>query len=160
MSSLRWITAALALTLAPLACAYTGGPPVNYDAVALAGADARLQGAWKLASFRPERPLEPMMQAFVEFQYDTLAVRFERGRLIAQSPGVHVDRGYRITQAEGDRFKMTSFDEQGVPYDAVCTFVSPYTLEVTSWTEPWRGVATLRRLSAVENALGPLPGAR
>jgi hypothetical protein len=159
MSSPRWIAAALALMVAPLGCGHTG-TPLPTDAIALAGADARLHGAWKLAGFRPERPLDPMIRAFVEFQYNTLVVRFEGGRLLAQSPGVNVDRSYRITEADGNRFKMTSFDPQGVPYDAVCTFVQPDTLEVSSWTEPWRGVATLQRMGPWENGLGPLPGAR
>lgn len=158
MISPRWTAAALALTLAPLGCDHTGSPPINADAIALAGADTRLHGTWKLTGFRPERPLDPMAQAFVAFQYNTLTVRFDRGRFVAQSPGVHVDRSYRITQADGDRFKMTSYDEQGVPYEAVCIFVRPDTLEVTSWTEPWRGVATLQRMSSWENAVGPVPG--
>ena len=143
---------AVALTGCPRPASVTGP-----DTIALANADAHLAGTWKLARFQPERPLDAMSQAFVEFQYGNLTVRFHRGRFVAESPGVHVDRAYRIVEAQGDRFKIVSYDEQGVPYDAVCTFTQPDTLEINSWTPPWRGVATLTRVPAWET---PLPGAR
>ncbi|MFT3764382.1 MAG: hypothetical protein QM820_02510 [Minicystis sp.] len=149
------------LVLALAGCPRAGaGTVTGPDPVALANADARLHGAWKLVRFQPERPLDAMSQAFVTFQYNNLTVRFDRGRFVAESPGVHVDRAYRIIEADGDRFKVVSYDEQGVPYDAVGTFVQADTLEINSWTEPWRGVATLTRTSPWENVPGPLPNGR
>jgi hypothetical protein len=112
-------------------------------ALAAASADVRLRGTWRLQTFRPETPLEPMLQAFVQFQTQNLVVRFDGRRFVAESPGVHVDRTYQIHDAYGDRFKLTSFDAQGVPYDTNCTFVRDDVLEINSWTEPWRGVGTI-----------------
>jgi hypothetical protein len=135
---------ALALAGAVSGCggAQAGGPS---DAAVLADLDTRLHGSWRFLGFRPERPLDPMAQAFVAFQNGNLTVRLERGRMIAESPGIHVDRAYRLHDAAGEQFKMTSFDEQGVAYEAVCAFTRPDVLEVTSWTDPWRGVATFQR---------------
>jgi hypothetical protein len=123
--------------------AQTGGPS---DATVLARIDERLHGAWTLQAYRPATPLDPMAQAFVAFQYGNLTVRLEGGRLLADSPGVHLSRSYRLHDGYGDQFKLTSFDDQGVAYDAVCTFVRPDVLEVNSWTDPWRGVATFQKV--------------
>ena len=139
------VVIATAFALAGGGCggAQTGGPP---DAIVLARIDERLHGAWKLTGYRPATPLDPMAQAFVAFQYGNLMVRLERGRLLADSPGVHLSRSYRLRDGYGDQFKLTSFDEQGVAYDAVGTFVRPDVLEVNSWTDPWRGVATFQKV--------------
>jgi hypothetical protein len=125
------------------------------DAAVLADIDTRLHGAWRLQSFVPVTPLEPMLQAFVTFQYGNLTVRLERGRFVADSPGVHLSRAYRLHDAYGDRFKLTSFDEQGVPYDAECTFLQPDVLQVNSWTDPWRGVATFQRAAGGNDGWPP-----
>jgi hypothetical protein len=118
------------------------------DVAALASLDTRLHGTWRFLGFRPETPLDIVTQAFVAFQSGNLTVRLERGRMIAESPGLHVDRAYRLHDVAGEQFKITSFDEQGVPYEAVCTFLRPDLIEVSSWTDPWRGVATLQKETA------------
>jgi hypothetical protein len=144
MFPLRSVAAVLALSIA--GCSAPAGPSApDLMARAVASVDARLAGAWRLQGFRPERPLDPMSQAFLQVQFGQLVVRFDRGRMVGESPGVHVDRAYRISEADLMRFKITAYDEQGVPYDAVCTFAQPDVLEVNSWSEPWRGVATLTR---------------
>jgi hypothetical protein len=148
--------AAVALALAALGAASgCGGAQlgVSSDTAVLADLDTRLHGTWRFLGFRPATPLDAMTQAFVAFQSGNLTVRLERGRMIAESPGIHVDRAYRLHDAAGEQFKITSFDEQGVPYEAGCTFTRPDVIEVRSWTDPWRGVATLQR----ESAPGPLP---
>ena len=85
-----------------------------------------------------------MLQTMLEFQYGRLVARFDGKRMIADSIGIHVDRAYQISEAKGDEFKMTSFDEHGVPYEAVCTFAEGK-LQVHSTTDPWRGFALLTR---------------
>lgn len=144
VAAVLMVTLALAAGSALSGCggAQAAGPS---DAAVIADLDTRLHGAWTFLGFRPERPLDPMAQAFVAFQSGNLTVRLERGRMIAESPGVHVDRAYRLHDVTGDQFKMTVYDEQGVPYEAVCTFTRPGVLEVSSWTDPWRGVATFQR---------------
>jgi hypothetical protein len=148
--------AALALALLG-ACQPNGAASPDAAMVAKASAEARLRGAWKLRDFRPEKPLDPMSAAFVQFQCGNLVVRFDRGRFVAESPGVHVDRAFQIIQADGDQFRAVSYDDQGVAYDAAGTFVQADTLQINSWSEPWRGVATLSRMTPWENVLGPLP---
>jgi hypothetical protein len=147
---------ALALAFAPLGAASgCGGAELAgpTDAAALADLDTRLHGTWRFLGFRPATPLDVMAQAFVAFQNGNLTVRLERGRMIAESPGVHLDRAYRLHDAAGEQFKITSLDEQGVPYEAGGTFIRPDVLEVSSWTDPWRGVATFQR----ESGPAPLP---
>ncbi len=138
------VAGVLALALTGAGCGAAPGGPA--DAFALARIDERLHGAWTLQSYRPATPLDPMAQAFVAFQYNNLTVRLDHGRIHAESPGVRLDRGYRLHDGYGDQFKLTSFDDQGVAYDAVCTFVRPDLLEVNSWTDPWRGVATFLKV--------------
>jgi hypothetical protein len=150
------LPAALAVALATLgALPGCGGAQLQgpADAVVLADLDTRLHGTWRFLGFRSATPLDVMAQAFIAFQNNNLTVRLSRGRMIAESPGVHLDRAYRLHDAAGEQFKITSFDEQGVPYEAGCTFTRPDLLEVSSWTDPWRGVATFQK----ESGPGPLP---
>ena len=144
-----------ALFTASLGCAGTPVPPADLDARAVADADARLRGSWTLQSFRPDVSLEPMLQTMLEFQYGRLTATFDGKRMIADSIGIHVDRAYQISEARGDEFKMTSFDDHGVPYEAVCTFAEGK-LQVHSTTNPWHGFALLTRTVP---GLPAMPGA-
>lgn len=135
----------VALATAPaLGCGASQSGPNDIQRE-LASVDARLRGAWLLASFAPEMPLEPTMQALLGFQYERLLVTFDGHRLVADSPGIHADRAYQIAQVVGDDFKVVSYDDQGVPYESWCRFAPDGTLTVRSETPPWRGVATLHR---------------
>lgn len=151
--SLLLALAALAVT--SLGCAGTAVPPADFAARAAADADAQLRGSWTLQSFRPEVSLEPMLQTMLDFQYGRLTARFDGKRMIADSVGIHVDRAYQISEAKGDQFKMTSFDDHGVPYEAICSFAEGK-LQVHSTTDPWRGMALLTRTVP---ALPAMPGA-
>jgi hypothetical protein len=146
--SLFWTAAAVTLCGAALLGAGCGrgasrGPDAT--AVAIASIDTRLRGSFRLVSFVPEVPLEPMLASMLEFQYGTLVLRFDGKRIIADSPGVHVDRAYEIREPKGDRFKLVSLDEAGVPYESVCEFAGSDQVLVYSQTPPWKGVATIRR---------------
>jgi hypothetical protein len=155
-SSLLLVLAALA---APsLGCASAAMPPADFAARAAADAAARLKGSWTLQSFRPETSLEPMLQAMLDFQYGRLTAVFDGQRMVADSVGIHVDRAYQISEAKGDEFKMTSFDEHGVPYEAICSFLDGK-LQVHSTTDPWRGYALLTRTAPAVPGLPPLPAA-
>jgi hypothetical protein len=152
-SSLLFLLTALFTT--SLGCAGAAPPPADLTARAVADADARLRGSWTLQSFRPDVPLEPMLQAMLDFQYGRLTATFDGKRMVADSVGIHVDRAYQISEPKGDEFKMTSFDDHGVPYEAICTFAEGK-LQVHSTTDPWRGYALLTRSVP---ALPALPGA-
>ncbi len=151
-SSLLLVLAALAVP--SLGCAGAPVPPADFAARAVADAAAQIKGSWTLQSFRPEVSLEPMLQAMLDFQYGRLTAVFDGQRMVATSVGIHVERAYTITEARGDEFKMTSFDEHGVPYEAVCAFMEGK-LQVHSTTDPWRGYAMLTRTVPT---LPPMPG--
>ncbi|WP_437720155.1 hypothetical protein [Sorangium sp. So ce861] len=114
-------------------------------AAAIASIDARLRGSFRLVRFEPEVPLEPMLASMLEFQYAHLIVRFDGKRILADSPGLHVDRAYEIRDPAWDRFKLISYDEAGIAYEALCEFSEQGELIVYAQTPPWKGVATLRR---------------
>jgi uncharacterized membrane protein len=114
-------------------------------AQAIADVDARTRGAWVLQSFVPDTPLEPMLQTMLDFQFGRLVVRLDGKRMVADSTGIHVDRAYKISEVNGDQFKMTSFDTQGVAYESTCMFLPDGKVEIHATTSPWRGVAVVSR---------------
>jgi len=137
------------LAAAPMglsACGAKDAHSAETDAqVAIASVDARLRGAWVLQSFTPDEPLEPMLKSMLEFQFGRLVVRLDGKRLVADSPGIHVERAYQISEVKGDQFKLTSFDQNGVPYESTCSFQIDGRLQVHSTTDPWRGMAMVSR---------------
>jgi hypothetical protein len=72
-------------------------------------------------------------------------VEFNGQNIVAQGPGVTINRTYKIGDAYLDHFKATVYDSYGVGIDSVCDFKG-YTLEVTGLTNPWRGRASFRRM--------------
>jgi hypothetical protein len=136
---------AIGLLLA-IGCGGAPGPSRPDPAVqAIAGADARLRGAWRLVRFDPVEPLEPMLQQLLlAFQASAVA-RFDGAQLVADAPGIHLVRRYQIREAQGDRFTIVSFDDQGVAYVSKCDFGPGGQLVVYSESDPWRGTATLQR---------------
>src|SRR5262245_51782536 len=139
--SLRTMASALLLALGAAACggAKEARSPEAEAQAAIASIDTRIRGAWVLQSFTPDDPLEPMLKAMLEFQFGRLVVRLDGKRLVADSPGIHVERTYQISEAKGDQFKLTSFDAQGVPYESTCMFQMDGKVLVHSTTDPWRG---------------------
>ena len=143
----RFLAALTAVVLAAAPACGGSQEPAGPDAAAMAikAAGDRLRGNWKLVQFVPETPLEPMLQALLQMQYQSLTVIFDGTRVRAESPGIHFNRPYLVKEANGDRFKLVSFDESGVPYESQCEFGQGDTLVVYSQTAPWRGVGTMRR---------------
>ncbi|WP_437739124.1 hypothetical protein WME73_26165 [Sorangium sp. So ce302] len=135
-------TAVLTAQAAGCGSSAARGPDAGAE---IASIDARLRGSFRLVRFEPEVPLEPMLASMLEFQYAHLVVRFDGKRILADSPGLHVDRAYEIRDPAWDRFKLVSYDEAGVAYEALCEFSDQGELVVHAQTPPWKGVATLRR---------------
>ena len=127
------------------AAAPTGLTSAEVLAATIQAADKRLHGSWRLVSFVPDTPLGPALQAMLEYQYQALTIRFEGGRIKAESPGIHFDRRYEVREVNGDRFKLISYEEGGIPYESVCEFGENETLIIYSQTSPWKGVATIHR---------------
>ncbi|MGK3993008.1 hypothetical protein [Sorangium sp. So ce1024] len=144
---LRLLLAACAAALAvqTAGCGSGGAQASGGAAAEIASIDARLRGTFRLVRFEPEVPLEPMLASMLEFQYAHLVIRFDGQRIIADSPGLHVDRAYEIRDPAWNRFKIVSYDEAGVAYEALCEFSGEQELIVHAQTPPWKGVATLRR---------------
>jgi hypothetical protein len=129
------------------ACAHgQEGPPPDNSAQAIATVDARLKGHWKLDRFQPIEPLGPMLDTLLQFQYQNLAITLDGKRLVADSPGLHIDRAYQVKEAEGDRFKVVVWDDQGVPVESSCNFLQSGQVEASVRSDPWRGTATLRKV--------------
>ena len=148
----RRATAGIALALAALGVA-TGackGDPALSAADALSRArgeiEQRIQGRWRLVSFVPDEALSPMLQALLAFQFDRLTVEFDHGRLRAHSPGVEVDRAYRVERPAGDTFQLVVLDEQNIDYESSCEFDQTERLQFRSRSSTWQGHGVLERL--------------
>lgn len=122
--------------------------PADQKARAVAAADVRLRGAWVLQSFTPETPLEPILVPMLQFQFGQLVVKMDGQRMVADSPGLHVERTYRITDVRGDELDLLTFDEQGVSYPATALFVGDDDIRFRSITTRWKGEGTLHRTAA------------
>jgi hypothetical protein len=108
--------------------------------------DARLQGGWRLQAYRPDVPLEPMLQLLLSQQMQSMVVRFEAGRLRADSATMHVDRAYCVTYAAGPYFKLQSPDSAGAMVESNATMSEDgQTIAFRTESEPWRGSGTLVR---------------
>jgi hypothetical protein len=111
-----------------------------------AGVNERLRGNWRLADYRPEVPLEATFQMLLTAQIQTMVIRFENGRLLADSPTIHLNRSYEITEVAGKSFKMTSRDDAGVAIVSSCQFSDDGTqVFFRGDTAPWRGIGTIRQ---------------
>ena len=110
--------------------------------------EARLQGSWRLVNYSPEEPLEPVFAVLLTAQINTMTIRFENGKMLAQSPSIDLIRNYRIENAAGPRFELVAFDEQNVAYRSSCELAfDGKTVTFRGTTAPWRGVGTLQRIS-------------
>src|SRR5262245_34401802 len=113
MLTARRCSLALAAALTVLGSGCKTGPaadPAEARARAIAAADVRLRGAWLLQNFTPDTPLEPMLAAMLAFQFGQMVVQLDGRNAVADSPGLHVQRGYRITEVQGDQFQLVVFD--------------------------------------------------
>jgi hypothetical protein len=135
------------LSLVPVlsaSCSKERGPVRDARAEAAATVGQRLQGRWVLVTFQPETPLEPVLQLLLNEQFNRLVVEFRGQALVAQGPGVTINRTYTIGDAYVDHFKATIYDSYGVGVDSVCDFSGDMLL-VNGITAPWRGRASFRR---------------
>ncbi len=106
----------------------------------------RLQGQWRLVDYRPEVPLEMMFQALLASQLQTMVVRFENGRLLADSPTIHLNRAFTINNIAGNLFRVVTTDDAGVALQSSCQFSDDGSqIFFRGDTAPWRGNGTLRR---------------
>ena len=101
---------------------------------------------WRLASWVPEQPLEPMLQALLSQQMASMTIRFAQGRVHADSPTIHIDRAYQVVDASGPQFVIVATDESGGTLRTSAQLSDDgATLSFRGETEPWRGSGTLVR---------------
>lgn len=138
------------LCLAATSCGGSTSAPTNTADTAARetmAMDARIRGTWRLTDFRPEVPLEPTLAGFLTLQLQTMAIRFEGGRLQATSPTMRADLAYRIVEAGGPMFKI-SLTKEGVDYLSSCRISDNNAqIDFRAETSPWRGTGTLVRVS-------------
>jgi len=104
-------------------------------------------GPWRLADYRPDISLEPMLQAMLAAQLRTMVVRFDGQTLSAQSPTVQVARPYAVENAAGLAFDLVSPDLQGGgSLRSRCELgTDGHHLTFHAQTEPWTGTGILER---------------
>ena len=142
----RWgLSLAVAVVLAS-GCGSEAQGPRSAEQVAAANreVDARLLGAWRIGSFTPDEPLGPTLEAMLAYHKQIMVVRFENGRIRADSPGITFDRRYEVRNADGLQFQLVAYDDTGTPQLSYCSFETNGSLRV-SMTSPWKGVGTLVR---------------
>jgi hypothetical protein len=140
---------ALVLSLAPLACG-PSSPPMSPDQLVLrdrAAVDRVLQSSgWKISSWRPDSQLEAMFQELLYQQMQTMTVRFANGHMVADSPTIHVDRAYAVTDAAGPSFTLIATDQNGVSLKTVAAISDDGNrIDFRGETDPWRGQGQLVR---------------
>ncbi len=137
------------LALALAACAPSGPAesPTQQQADYRVRAASQLESSsWRLASWVPEQPLEPMLQALLAQQLASMTVRFAQGRVRADSPTVHIDRAYQVADASGPQFVVVTTDDSGGTLRTSAQLSDDgATLNFRGETEPWRGSGTLVR---------------
>jgi hypothetical protein len=109
--------------------------------------DDRLQGGWRLVDYRPELAPDPMFQALLTAQLGALIVRFEHGRLSADSPTFHTTRAYRVVEAAGPLFTIESPDVGNAVLTTRGTISEDgQHISFQANTDPWRGSGALVRV--------------
>jgi hypothetical protein len=107
-------------------------------------ANQRLEGDWRLVSFRPTLALEAPLQGLLDAQYKTLTISFGKGEFTATGPGVQTSGRYEITSASGDVLTGRILDSSGVAYGITGQFVAAQ-VHFTSTNSPWVGTGVLER---------------
>jgi hypothetical protein len=139
---------ALLLVFALLGCgapqAQTNSPVV----IDTASVQSRLTaGPWRLADYRPEVPLEPMLQALLVQQVRSMVVRFDGQTLTGQSPTLQISRPYTLESVVGLTFDLVSPNMQGGGLLRTRCEMSGDGRRVAfrAQTEPWTGSGAIER---------------
>ena len=123
-----------------------GRTPLEQAQIDRTAIEGRLRGSWRLINYQPEVALDAMTQQLLLAQLQTMQVRFDNGRLQADSPTFHVNRALQVSDVAGNLFKITATDENGVTLTSSCELSEDgSTLTFRGETEPWRGLGTLKR---------------
>src|SRR5215472_17247547 len=110
---LVYIGCGVSLVLA-LGCGASPPQTSSPAAIDTASVQSRLTaGPWRLADYRPQVPLEPMLQALLAQQLRSMVVRFDGQTLSGQSPTLQISRPYTLENVVGLTFDLVSPNAQG-----------------------------------------------
>jgi hypothetical protein len=129
----------LAVGAAP-ACGGSGQPPAS----ATQSAHQRLQGEWRLLSFKPNLALEEPLKGLVDAQLSTLTISFANGEFVARGPSVNTGGRFEVQSAAGDSLSARLYDRAGAGYGVSGTFVGSQ-FQFISEDPPWAGQGVLER---------------
>lgn len=121
-----------------------GSAPAADSAASTHSAELKLQGSWTLVSFTPDLALEPMLMELLSSQLEQLTIRFEEGSLVAQGPGVSLERRYEVLGAIGDDVSLSVESEEGSNRRFTAQILGDE-LVFQSLDAPWRGRGKLAR---------------
>lgn len=138
----------LFLVLALSECGGSQAQTNSPAAVDTASVQSRLvAGPWRLVDYRPQVPLEPMLQALLAQQLRTMVVRFDGQNLSGQSPTLQITRAYTLESVVGLTFDLVSPNLQGGGVLRSRCEMSGDGRQVTfrAETDPWTGTGVIAR---------------
>jgi hypothetical protein len=144
---LGYVGCAVLLALS-LGCGASPPQTSSPAAIDTASVQSRLMaGPWRLADYRPQLPLEPMLQALLTQQLRTMVVRFDGRTLSGQSPTLQVSRSYTLENVVGLTFDLVSPDAQGGGFLRSRCEVSGDGRRIVfqAQTDPWTGSGVIER---------------
>jgi hypothetical protein len=136
------------LVLALLECGGSQAQGSSPAAIDTASVQSRLvAGSWRLVDYRPQLPLEPMLQALLSQQLRTMVVRFDGRNLSGQSPTLQITRAYTLENVVGLTFDLVSPDPQGGGTLRTRCEMSGDGRQVSfrAETDPWTGMGIIAR---------------
>ncbi|MEM1030293.1 MAG: hypothetical protein AAGN82_08085 [Myxococcota bacterium] len=137
--------AVLGLLLPGAIGACSSRPSSAVDATeASAFVDRRIAGLWRLADYRADATLSPLV--LLRMREDDLRVRFGAGRVQSATPGLELDRAYVVDRVQGVDFRLTITDDDGLRYENACRFEPDGSVRFRTLTPPWQGEGHLTRV--------------
>ena len=127
-----------------LACVSGCGGQASEPTNPSVAANQRLQGEWRLLSFRPTLALEAPLQGLLDAAQKTLSIQFTNGEFTATGAGVQTGGRYEITTASGDLLTGRIIDRAGVAYPISGQFMTNQ-FHFTCTQSPWGGTGVLER---------------
>lgn len=105
----------------------------------------RLQGNWRLQSYRPSAALESPLAALLTMQFGQLRVTVNGSQISAQGPGLQVVRSYTVQEALDRTATLIVSEPTGVSIRVWVEFNNDV-LTFRALDAPWTGEGTLQRL--------------
>lgn len=129
-------------------CSSTVGVPPQ--TVARQQVERRITGQWRLAEYRADAALSPIL--LLRMRHEDLRVRFVDGRVRSATPNLELDRTYRVGEVSGETFRLFIVDPDGLEYENFCRFEPDGSVRFRTITAPWQGEGHLVRVTGQPGA--------